>query len=66
VARSGLGRRPFIPRGKLKPTLLKTKTNGGEVAFLASAGECNETRQNASAAEAAFLSRVFGTAEAVP
>ena len=36
------------------------------VAFLASAGECNETRQNASAAEAVFLSRVFGTAEAVP
>jgi len=51
---------------RLKPTLLKGKTNGGELAFLASAGECNETRQNASAAEAAFLSRVFGTAEALP
>ena len=51
---------------RLKPTLLKSKTNGGELALLASAGEFNETRQNASAAEAAFLYCVLGTAEAVP
>ena len=51
---------------RLKPSLLKSKTNGGELALLASAGECNETRQNASAAEAAFLYRVFGTAEPCP
>ena len=54
-----MGRRPFIPQGKLKATPLKSKTNGGEVAFLASAGECNETRQNASAAKAVFHSALF-------